>query len=301
MEMMYGKKKKRRDARRGQGRRGNLSKLTRYVSCDRAIPHNNHLLLPFLRIPIILFHLTTTNTMSRPSPPRQPSTRPPTAVTGPFFPAGDTATFKDLLLFEERLKMNASMLRRRKGRYEGESPRMRRRAERGESSPRARRGFSTECVIGRARMPSASQTIPRARREESVSKRSEEALSSEPKRKRGRGPARIPSPARENGPPPERMTINEGKRPGGWTRRTSCTGQSPHERAEPTGRLEWNERGARATGDGYAVGTGADDSRRTGWDAQRIQMEGDPTGHGMSQYDGAFPERRKARRLPRKR
>ncbi|KAL7424016.1 hypothetical protein Q5752_001601 [Cryptotrichosporon argae] len=35
----------------------------------------------------------------------------------PFHPAADTATFRDLLLFEERLKMNAEMLRRRRRRY----------------------------------------------------------------------------------------------------------------------------------------------------------------------------------------
>ncbi|KAI5448989.1 hypothetical protein NCC49_005699 [Naganishia albida] len=56
--------------------------------------------------------------MSRPTAPRQPSVRPPTAVTGPYQPPGDTATYRDLLLFEERLKMNASMLARRRGRYE---------------------------------------------------------------------------------------------------------------------------------------------------------------------------------------
>ncbi|GHJ89600.1 hypothetical protein NliqN6_6002 [Naganishia liquefaciens] len=43
------------------------------------------------------------------------SQRPPTA---PFHPSSDTTTYKDLLLFEERLKMNARMLKRRKRRYE---------------------------------------------------------------------------------------------------------------------------------------------------------------------------------------
>lgn len=40
----------------------------------------------------------------------------------PYFPHSDTATFRDLLLFEERLKMNAEMLRRRRRRYNGASP-----------------------------------------------------------------------------------------------------------------------------------------------------------------------------------
>jgi hypothetical protein len=81
---------------------GDFNKLTRHVSGDRVFPTItvNHLhsspALPFL------LHLTGNTTMSRPSPSRQPSVRPPTAVTGPFFPAGDTATFKDLLSFEER-------------------------------------------------------------------------------------------------------------------------------------------------------------------------------------------------------
>lgn len=38
----------------------------------------------------------------------------------PFHPHGDTATYRDLLLFEERLKMNAEMLRRRRRRYSSE-------------------------------------------------------------------------------------------------------------------------------------------------------------------------------------
>jgi hypothetical protein len=40
----------------------------------------------------------------------------------PFNPSADQATFRDLLLFEERLKMNAEMLRKRRRRYSGESP-----------------------------------------------------------------------------------------------------------------------------------------------------------------------------------
>ncbi|WVR08398.1 hypothetical protein IAU60_005453 [Kwoniella sp. DSM 27419] len=35
----------------------------------------------------------------------------------PYHPPGDTATYRDLLLFEERLKSNAEMLRRRRQRY----------------------------------------------------------------------------------------------------------------------------------------------------------------------------------------
>jgi hypothetical protein len=40
----------------------------------------------------------------------------------PFNPSADQATFRDLLLFEERLKMNAEMLRKRRRRYSGELP-----------------------------------------------------------------------------------------------------------------------------------------------------------------------------------
>ncbi|KDQ11167.1 hypothetical protein BOTBODRAFT_114838 [Botryobasidium botryosum FD-172 SS1] len=37
---------------------------------------------------------------------------------GSFQPPSDQATYRDLLLFEERLKTNAARLRRRKGRYQ---------------------------------------------------------------------------------------------------------------------------------------------------------------------------------------
>jgi hypothetical protein len=43
--------------------------------------------------------------------PRRPSS------AQPFHPPADTSTYRDLLLFEERLKMNAHMLRRRRRRY----------------------------------------------------------------------------------------------------------------------------------------------------------------------------------------
>lgn len=46
---------------------------------------------------------------------------PRPAPTAPYHPHGDTATYRDLLLFEERLKMNAEMLRRRRTRYNGTS------------------------------------------------------------------------------------------------------------------------------------------------------------------------------------
>lgn len=48
-----------------------------------------------------------------------PPVRP--APNAPFHPHGDMATYRDLLLFEERLKMNAEMLRKRRRRYMGES------------------------------------------------------------------------------------------------------------------------------------------------------------------------------------
>lgn len=56
----------------------------------------------------------------------RPTVPPPLQVqrphpTAPFHPHGDTATYRDLLLFEERLKMNAEMLRRRRRRYNSES------------------------------------------------------------------------------------------------------------------------------------------------------------------------------------
>ncbi|KAI0275127.1 hypothetical protein BC834DRAFT_814448 [Gloeopeniophorella convolvens] len=38
--------------------------------------------------------------------------------SGSFFPPNDQATYRDLLLFEERLKMNALLLNRRKSRYQ---------------------------------------------------------------------------------------------------------------------------------------------------------------------------------------
>lgn len=46
-------------------------------------------------------------------------TPPPQKVS--FSPAGESATYKDLLFFEERLKANAANLRRRKSRYQRES------------------------------------------------------------------------------------------------------------------------------------------------------------------------------------
>ena len=38
---------------------------------------------------------------------------------GPFHPQNDSTTYRDLLLFEERLKSNALNLKRRKKRYQG--------------------------------------------------------------------------------------------------------------------------------------------------------------------------------------
>ena len=38
---------------------------------------------------------------------------------GLFHPPNDSATYRDLLLFEERLKSNALILKRRKRRYQG--------------------------------------------------------------------------------------------------------------------------------------------------------------------------------------
>jgi hypothetical protein len=44
--------------------------------------------------------------------------RAPSRTTTAFHPPMDAATFRDLLLFEERLKSNASILKRRKRRYQ---------------------------------------------------------------------------------------------------------------------------------------------------------------------------------------
>lgn len=43
---------------------------------------------------------------------------------GAFYPASDAATYRDLLLFEERLKTNAASLNRRKHRYQRASTRL---------------------------------------------------------------------------------------------------------------------------------------------------------------------------------
>ncbi|ORX41234.1 Spo7-like protein-domain-containing protein [Kockovaella imperatae] len=43
--------------------------------------------------------------------------QPKPSPNTPYFPPSDTSTYRDLLLFEERLKMNAEMLRRRRRRY----------------------------------------------------------------------------------------------------------------------------------------------------------------------------------------
>ena len=40
---------------------------------------------------------------------------------GPFYPPSDNTTYRDLLLFEERLKTNAALLKSRKSRYQGGS------------------------------------------------------------------------------------------------------------------------------------------------------------------------------------
>lgn len=47
--------------------------------------------------------------------------RTPQPQKGSFSPAGESATYKDLLFFEERLKANAANLKRRKSRYQRES------------------------------------------------------------------------------------------------------------------------------------------------------------------------------------
>lgn len=56
----------------------------------------------------------TSESRSTTPQPKRPS------PTAPFHPPADTSTYRDLLLFEERLKLNAEMLRRRKRRYSGE-------------------------------------------------------------------------------------------------------------------------------------------------------------------------------------
>jgi hypothetical protein len=54
--------------------------------------------------------------VSKAMPPR--STPPTMIPKGSFHPPHDTATYRDLLMFEERLKSNASSLKRRKRRYQ---------------------------------------------------------------------------------------------------------------------------------------------------------------------------------------
>lgn len=135
--------------------------------------------------PILSHRLSTATMPTKPPTTRAPSTttRPPTAVTGPFFPQGDTATYKDLLLFEERLKMNASMLRRRKGRYEGEC------GEREESVPSGAR-------INR--LPERSENQARAEREPRSSGAREQSTS-EVRRSLPSGARRsLPSEARDH-------------------------------------------------------------------------------------------------------
>ena len=67
-----------------------------------------------------------TTRRSTPTPSYQGAPGGPTggvprpAPNAPYNPGADTATYRDLLLFEERLKMNAEMLRRRRRRYNGE-------------------------------------------------------------------------------------------------------------------------------------------------------------------------------------
>ncbi|WVO23339.1 uncharacterized protein IAS62_004689 [Cryptococcus decagattii] len=53
------------------------------------------------------------------SPPSRSQTSSPIrpAPNAPYHPPADTSTYRDLLLFEERLKSNAEMLRRRRRRY----------------------------------------------------------------------------------------------------------------------------------------------------------------------------------------
>jgi hypothetical protein len=52
------------------------------------------------------------------SPTRPMPSRTPSRPTSAFHPPTDAATFRDLVLFEERLKSNAALLKRRKRRYQ---------------------------------------------------------------------------------------------------------------------------------------------------------------------------------------
>jgi hypothetical protein len=49
-----------------------------------------------------------------------PRSTPPPNNRGGFQPPNDASTFKDLLHFEERLKINAARLKKRKRKYQGE-------------------------------------------------------------------------------------------------------------------------------------------------------------------------------------
>lgn len=67
--------------------------------------------------------MLTKNIWFKISPPSRSQTSSPIrpAPNAPYHPPADTSTYRDLLLFEERLKSNAEMLRRRRRRYSSES------------------------------------------------------------------------------------------------------------------------------------------------------------------------------------
>ncbi|WFD24837.1 hypothetical protein MEQU1_003543 [Malassezia equina] len=46
----------------------------------------------------------------------------PWKLSGPFTPAPTTAAFRDLLIFEERLKQNAARMQERKAKYQNSYP-----------------------------------------------------------------------------------------------------------------------------------------------------------------------------------
>jgi len=65
-----------------------------------------------------------------------PPRRAPQPAPPPFAPAPEPAAFRDLLIFEERLKQNAARLIRRRRKYGGECGQARERQRGSKEGPR---------------------------------------------------------------------------------------------------------------------------------------------------------------------
>lgn len=99
------------------------------------------------------------------APRRSPSSS--STRQGSFAPSNDVASFKDLLLFEERLKQNAALLRSRKRKYEGESYRLTTSIEvfeivgRRREAQKGQEGLMTFLSLSLSPPPSFSYSLPR--------------------------------------------------------------------------------------------------------------------------------------------